>query len=336
MTPPVREPRPGTRGQALGEHRRSGAVSTLARQVAQRGVLPNLFLIGAPRCGTTFLWDYLRQHPRIFMSPVKEPLYFAAPAGTVWHGPGDAQPVSSLDRYLRVFSAARPDTHLFVGEASTLYLSAETAPARIRDISPGARVMCILRNPVDRAWSHFVQHRSQAREVCSRLVDAVACEGERLREGWAPFWGYTALSRYGTQLERWAEHFPASQFRVFLYDDLAHDTAAFLDSVTAFLGLDPVPHPVVRLGTRNEARLPRNLVAARFLSETRGPLSNVVRALVPERSRAHLRWLLQRWNGRPAFNELTPGERLTLAATFDADVECVERLTDRDLAAWRM
>ena len=298
-------------------------------------MLPNLFIVGAPRCGTTFLWHCLGQHPRVFMSPIKEPLHFAAHSGTIWRGPGDYQPLLAREKYLALFADARPGTHQFAGEASTLYLSAADAPERIRAMSANAKIICILRNPLGRAWSHFVQHRSQGRETCRRFVDAVAVEHRRLHDGWAPFWGYTELSKYGAQVERWRACFPASQFGIFLFDDLAAAPAAFIGDILKFLDLAPVPTAPVSHLARNEAHLPRSLLLAHAVSDADNRFFVVGRALVPRPWRTYLRWLLQRWNGRSPTNELTTSERSQLVQTFDGDVRHIERLLQRELTAWR-
>lgn len=298
-------------------------------------MLPNLFIVGAPRCGTTFLWHCLRQHPRVFMSPIKEPLYFAAHPNTVWRGPGDCQPLVSREKYLALFADARPAMHRFAGDASTLYLSAPDAPERVRNMSPDAKIVCVLRNPIGRAWSHFVQHRSQARETCGRFVDAVAMENRRLHDGWAPFWGYTELSKYSAQIERWRACFSASQFGVFLFDDLAADATAFVCQVLKFLDLEPLPGGPVSKMARNEAHLPRSLLLAQAVSDADNRFFVVGRALVPRHWRTYLRWLLQTMNRRSPSTELTSAERLELAHLFDGDVRHIERLLHRDLEAWR-
>lgn len=269
------------------------------------------------------------------MSAVKEPLYFARHADTVWRGPGDYQAMASLEMYLELYAAADPQRHRFAGEASTLYLATPDAPERIRALASDARVVAVLRHPLDRAWSHFVQHRSQGREPCARFMDAVAQEERRMQDGWAPFWGYTGLSRYADQLERWRAHFPAAQLGVFLFDDLATDADGFMSRLLDFLGLEPGAPCVAPVTARNEAYLPRSLGFARAVADGDGHWSALMRAVLPLPWRAHIKWLLQRANGRPPAGELTPGERARLVGLFDADIGYVERLLQRDLPDWR-
>ena len=105
---------------------------------------PNLFVVGAPRAGTTSLYHYLRQHPEIYMSPLKEPHFFSH------SNPQSDTVVKHQDAYLRLFDAARGEK--LRGEASPAYLADPDAPARIKDASPEAKIVAVLREPVSRAF----------------------------------------------------------------------------------------------------------------------------------------------------------------------------------------
>src|SRR5580704_17949873 len=130
--------------------------------------LPNFFIIGAARSGTTALYEYLRQHPQIYMSPIKEPNYFAFYGqGIHYRGPRDQELVRSsyvpsLKAYEAQFSGVAKE--IAVGEASPWYLYLPEAPERIRRKVPDAKLAAILRNPVDRAFSAFSVLQLQARE----------------------------------------------------------------------------------------------------------------------------------------------------------------------------
>src|SRR5262249_39324802 len=124
-----------------------------------RVVLPNFFVIGAPKAGTTSLYEYVAQHPDVYMSPVKEPAYFKPR-----HPPGgeDAEPEDRLAAYVALFDGVAGE-HV-VGEATPSYLQSASAAARIRDAVPDARLVAVLRNPVDRAYSGYSMRVQQGTE----------------------------------------------------------------------------------------------------------------------------------------------------------------------------
>ena len=134
--------------------------------------MPNFLVIGAAKSGTTALYHTLKQHPQIFMSPVKEPHFFAFEGERpVYCGPGDRElfnprVVFRLEDYVRLFDGLRAQTA--VGEASVQYLMrSDAAAARIRQHIPRAKLIAILRQPADRAYSHYIMLRSQGLERLS-------------------------------------------------------------------------------------------------------------------------------------------------------------------------
>jgi len=116
---------------------------------------PDFFLVGAPRSGTTALYTYLKSHPEIFMSPIKETQFFAADLL------GEHRPIRTWAEYLNCFSGAQSEKR--IGEASALYLSSRSAPAAIKAFCATARIIVILRNPVDMMYSLYCLHRASNR-----------------------------------------------------------------------------------------------------------------------------------------------------------------------------
>jgi hypothetical protein len=216
--------------------------------------LPNLFVIGAPKCGTTSLHGYLDEHPRISMSSVKEPKYFLAD-GTRPHpvGPGDARAVQSyvVERaaYEALFhypedgshptDGSHPEGPSYAGESTPFYLWHPDALARIHELVPDARLIAVLREPVMRAYSNWSDLREQDREKLD-FTSALAAEEERRRRGWEPFWFYRSLGLYGEQLRRAYSVFPRAQVKVLFTEDLARDPRRAVDDVLSFLDLEPL------------------------------------------------------------------------------------------------
>ena len=208
--------------------------------------LPNLFVVGAPKCGTSSLHRYLDQHPRITMARLKEPKFFLTdgtrPAFT---GPGDERAcrayVVERAAYEAMFSAPAPGS--YAGESSPYYLWDPAAAPRIRAAVPEARLVAALREPTARAYSNWSDLREQGREKLD-FAAALAAEGERQARGWEPFWAYRSLGLYGEQLARLFTVFAPHRVKVILAEDLAEDPDRVLGEVFAFLGLDPLDGPL--------------------------------------------------------------------------------------------
>ncbi len=209
--------------------------------------LPNLFVIGAPKCGTTSLHRYLGQHPRIAMSAVKEPKFFLAEGRRPHHrGPGDERACRAyvVDRssYEGLFSYP-PGPGSYAGESSPYYLWDPAAAPRIRALVPDARLVAVLREPTMRAYSNWADLREQGREKLD-FASALAAEEERRRLDWEPFWLYRDLGLYGEQLARLYGVFPREQVKVVLSEELTDEPDAVVSAVFEFLGLERLPAPL--------------------------------------------------------------------------------------------
>jgi len=208
--------------------------------------LPNLFVVGAPKCGTTSLHRYLGQHPRIAMSRVKEPKFFLTDGTRPdFAGPGDERACRAyvVDRqaYEALFEPPGPGG--YAGESTPYYLWDPAAAPRMRALVPEARLVAALREPTARAYSNWSDLREQGRETLD-FAAALAAEDERQRLGWEPFWAYRSLGLYGEQLARLLEVFPPGQVKVVLAEDLADAPDRVLGEIFAFLGLDPLEGPL--------------------------------------------------------------------------------------------
>lgn len=291
---------------------------------------PNFLIIGAPRSGTTTLYEALRQHPDVYMSPLKEP-WFAELSGDFgpWTGPGDRQPLLDWESYRSLFSGAQ-DEHA-IGEASTLYLYEPEAPERIAAQLPAVRLVAVLRNPVDRAFSNFLEHVHEGREPLHDFGLALEAEEERREIGWAPSWRYRDLGHYGRQLERYGRIFPRAQMLVILYEDLMRHSDRTFSEIYAFLGVDPnfspqMPHRL------NPSGIPKNRLLHRLATKP-NMLKDLLRRALSEQSRMAIRtWLMTTNLRRPV---LEPEIRALLTASYAHDIAMLEAFLGRDLSHWR-
>lgn len=292
---------------------------------AGRVPAPDAFMIGAPKCGTTALADALAQHPGVHMSVVKEPFYFVDGIG-----------VDSEEEYRELFRDAPASTLRM--EASTGYLFAPEAPARIRDACPEARLVVALRHPVDLAFSLWAFERRVGNEDAG-FEEALAAGPDRERDpaylgsrhGWAPNYLYRARASFAPQLSRWLACFPREQFHVVVFEDFKEDPARVTAELYRFLGLREDFTPVNRkVNVGGAAR-------SRWLTRLGGTPFPLLKRLVPVRLRQAIRVYVRNLNVETERRETLPEEaRVRLYETFADDVRRTGELLGLDLdARWR-
>lgn len=294
-----------------------------------RGPAPNLFLVGAPKCGTTALHAYLGAHPDITMSSVKEPYGFARDLG-IWRGPFS----DDRTRYLALF--ADMSTKLR-GEASPGYLASETAAAEIADLVPDARIVIAVRNPTEAVHALHGQMRAMGVEQEPDFAKAVARPPhERKREprfrGDDVFLDYFRFVDYAAQIERWRQTFGASRVHVMVYDDFARSAGHATAAICRWLGIEELELSGARV---NQSPTPRSFVLERRLRYPKRRASGVEHISstrwIREARRAALRWNRTTTPRRP----LDDRTRRMLAERLEPGIGALERCLDRDLSAWR-
>lgn len=303
--------------------------------------MPDFLLIGAPKTGSTALHVALSRHPQLFLSPVKEPKYFLTDGPPpAKGGPGDARTyrrhVWRRADYEALFADAPPGT--LKGESTTLYLGDPQAHLRIKRDIPEARLIAVLRDPVDRAHSNWTHLYSAGLEPESDFLAACRLEPQRLANGWAPFWGYTALGRYGEQLTHLFQVFDREQVLVLTYKELRTEPVAVLDRVCRHLGVETgvlteIPSENVTNAvppTRTNDLLRRGLRAGSLVADG---VAAWLPEVVAQRVRGPVERFLQREQRRRV--PLTPEQHAALVPRFDDDIRVLERLLDRSFAHWR-
>ena len=201
--------------------------------------IPNFFLVGAPKCGTTSMHAYLQEHPEIFMSTPKEPHHFSTDIPLLIDT-FDGQ-IDERNAYLRLFEDAKDE--VAIGEGSVWYLYSEVAAQNIYEFNPEARIICLLRHPVEMAWSMFRFMNSLGFETTTDFRRAID-EGDLRAEGKNIPFGlhraccvlYKESAMYGKQLERYFTVWPRDRIHVAFYEDLRDDPSKVYKQVTTFLG----------------------------------------------------------------------------------------------------
>ena len=204
-------------------------------------MLPNFLIIGAPKSGSTSLYNYLRQHPQIYMSPVKEPHFFlydqkGRPLATDSAGKLRLRElIKSLDTYQALFAARKKE--IAIGEASIRYLYSEHACRSISQRIPDVKLVVILRHPVERAYSNFLRDTVRGTEPCTSFEEAMKDGQRRLQAGW--FAGlHQHLGYYYQNLANYYQTFDHENIKVYLFDDLINDPNGLIKDLYTFLGVD--------------------------------------------------------------------------------------------------
>lgn len=296
--------------------------------------LPTFLLVGAAKAGTTSLADYLGQHPEIFMSPVKEPNFFAFEGQSVcFTGPGDEginrRTITDLASYRRLFEAS--DDQPARGEASVVYLVSARAPERIRQHIPSARIVMILRDPVERAYSSYLYMQRDGREPLDSFREALAAEPARIAAGWQHIWWYVEAGFYGRQVARYLRQFPRDQILVLFYEHLRLDPAAVLSEVFKFLGVDPCFRPDTSI-RHTPSGLPRSRVVHGVLSRPLA-LKSLAKRILPSRAVRRTAARLRKANLRRP--HLDSRLEVELRRVFHDDIEYLGELLDEDLSRWQ-
>jgi len=289
--------------------------------------LPDFLVIGAAKAGTTALYWYLGEHPEIFMSPLKETNFFAFgtdESGRPLYGDPDLHrfPIRTLEEYQALFAEAG-DARA-VGEASPIYLECPQAAERIRHRIPEARLVCGLRDPVDRAYSDFLMYlRSRGRRLDTRRDLAPAAPWLQPDSHWV------RIGRYHEALARYYERFPRERIHVFLFDDFKRSSEEVVGEIYRFLGVDTSFRADLAVA-HNVGGVPGIMPLERVLT------SRSLRARIEPRVPAWVgRWArrLRAWNlDRPP--ALPREVRLRLRDTFREDIERTAALVRRDLGSW--
>lgn len=283
---------------------------------------PNLFIVGAAKAGTTSLYHYLRQHPDIFMSPVKEPHFFSQVR------PDPAQRtfmtiVSDEQAYAELFREATDER--FVGEASPSYLWDTETPGRIRESSPDARIIILLREPVSRAHSHYLMDVREGRQWLS-FYDALKTDYARQRKGWGISHLYVELGQYCEQVSRYLQHFGPERVLVLFFEALAGDPRATLEDVLGFLGTDLTALDGIHYDKLNPYAAPRSNLSRRVLGTNRW---RGLRQRLPDWLKRFARSrLLLRQEEKP---QLDARAVAFLQEIYEPDRTCLEDLLQRPL-----
>ncbi|MCY3917352.1 MAG: sulfotransferase [Chloroflexi bacterium] len=317
--------------------------SAFRSSALQGGAKPNFFIVGAPKCGTTSLHEYLQRHPDVFMPFFKEPHFF----GSDLEGSRFHQFRGKPDRYLKLFRDARGEKR--IGESSPWYLASKNAAQEIHAYDPAAKIIIMLRNPIDMMYSMWSQFRYSGNEQIESFEEALSAEadrraGRRIRRAAHCITGlyYREMARFNEQAPRYIERFGRENVMVIIFDDFRSDTPAAFRGVLDFLDLDTSYSMTFDIRNPNkEVRLEwlqKLIVDSGFslmLLKDRLTYLATTHSLVPQsfRTRA-VKGMIAVYTKYENRSPLTTDFRRRLARELEGDIDALSALLDRDLSHW--
>ena len=299
---------------------------------------PSFLIIGAPKAGTTALHAALTQHPEVFMSQPKEPKYWLCDDAPppAWRGPGDAHSqrewVWRREDYERLFAQA--DDGQVRGESTPFYLWSGGAHRRIAESLPDIRLIAVVRDPVDRAYSNWMHLWSDGLEPEADFERAFGLQDRRVQDGYAPFWRYRDLGMYGAQLAHLYRYVDPERVLVLRYRNVVDDPRGAVDRACRFLG---IAQGVVNWIPRDNSR---DYVEPGWRPKVLGPVVRAgarVGALAPPHMwRRASGPLVSQLNGAAEVHRprLAAETRQRMVSVFAEDVALLSRLTGEDFSDW--
>ncbi len=299
--------------------------------------LPQFVLLGAAKAGSVSLYHYLNQHPQIFMARNNGNSFFALETidrAANFNAPPDRHWLAyncvwTIDDFWAQFDGASAAQRL--GDASPIYLSSPLAPERMHHYVPDAKLIAILRHPVERAFANYEHFRRAGLEPLTTFEAALAAEPERICLGWGPWlhWFYREMGFYTQQIKRYLQFFPREQLKLFLFEDWHSDPLQLVQSIYDFIDVEPTFVPDLK--RRNVGGSPK-WGWLRELMIRPNPLKSVINTILPTSVRHPIRDRLHQANTiRPTLN---PTTRRTLLDDYRADILELSDLIGRDLSHW--
>ena len=295
-------------------------------------IMPNFLIIGSAKAGTSSLYYYLKQHPQIYMSPLKEPKFFAFEGEKLnFQGPAkdniEKNSVTTLEEYQQLF--ADVNNEIAIGEASPIYIQSPKAAQNIKRHIPNAKIIAVLRNPAERAFSAFSHLVREGHETLS-FEEALKKEKERIFLKWVDLFYYQQVGFYHSQLEYYFKIFEREQIKVYLYDDLEKDTLKVVQNIFAFLNVDSSFVP--DLTRKNVSGIPKSrFVYDLFTKEN--SLKSVCKPLFSNKVRRDVHdYIVTRTLKKKPKLELTT--KLELIEMYKKDILSLQSLIDCDLSMW--
>lgn len=287
-------------------------------------VLPNFLIVGTPKSGTTSLYHYLNQHPEIYFSSHKEPHFFSFI--------GEQKPhwgIKTIAEYEKLFEDATNEKA--IGEASTWYLYSKSAAEQIKKYIPNVKLIIILRNPIERAYSSWAFQIQCGWESIVDFEEALQAEKNRMKNGCGWDFHYLHTGFYYKQIQRYFNLFSREQIKIYTHDDLKQNCTFVIKDIFDFLEVDNsfVPDTSIR---HNSTRLPKNQLINLFFKKN-SYYKEAIKALIPHSLRKKMREKVLYSNSSSTYN-LSQELKAKYTLLYKDDILKTSELSKLDFSHW--
>lgn len=300
--------------------------------------LPNFLIIGAEKAGTTSLYHYLKEHPEVYMSEEKEPFYFICKDGfpeilgnKIENDNFLKTRITSLKTYEKLFEKATVEKA--IGEASASYLYVPEAARNIKNIIPNAKLIVVLRHPIERAYSNFLHCIGRGIEPLRSFEEAISKEPTRKKENWGLVFYYKEKGFYYKYLKTYFNLFDKNQIKIFLYEDFKNNTSTVLKEIFNFLDVNDSFSPEI-LEKHNVSKkhgLKYNTLTG--LLKSKNPIKLFMKDLIPKQIRNKMISVIDKVNSEPVAPMLTE-TKAALIQDYKEDILNLQDLIKLDLSHW--
>jgi len=310
--------------------------------------LPNFFIVGAAKSGTTALYYYLKQHPEIYMSPIKEPNYFAKDINVDLFREDYKREalidtkkyfsksklkelhlafITNFEDYLQLFREVNNEKA--IGECSNSYLYSKVAAKEIRKLIPNVKIIMILRNPIERAYSHYLMNLRDGRTSEKDFIKEVLADFNKSYKGWGISHLYIELGLYYEQVKRYLESFPRQNVKIILYENFKNYPEEILKEIFEFLNVDKNYLP--NLGQKyNVSAIPKYPKFNQIVKKVYIRLKSFIPEKISNNLKKKYKDVFLKRKKRP----LSMGEKQILLEYFKDDIEKLSKLINKDLSIW--
>ncbi|MFW6124197.1 MAG: sulfotransferase domain-containing protein [Acidobacteriota bacterium] len=298
--------------------------------------LPNLFLVGSGKCGTTTIYDYLNQHPDVIMCSPKEPAYFCKDfhkESDEFHKKQKFFFFRNKDDYLELFSSAKNQKVL--GEASTLYFLSKVAPRNIYEFNPKAKIIISIRNPVDLLYSVHREYVLRFRENINDFYEALEAEKQRRKGENIPrmipapsLLFYSEKVKYSNHIQRYLDLFDKEQVKVIIYEEFKEDNAKVTQDIFRFINVDAdinIDFKTHRASRKIKSKFLKNTLASPYISQIP---KKIIKGKNYYKLRSSFYKVIAKEEPRP---QLPPKLKKELMEKYKNEVKKTERLIHRNL-----
>ncbi len=294
--------------------------------------LPNFLIVGAAKAGTTSIYQYLKQHPEVYMSSIKEPKYFSSLCldlplkGSGDRGIGQEYGLSWYE-YLELFANVEEEKTVGEASADNLYYHDRVIPF-IKNHLGDIKIIIVLRNPVERAFSAYTHLTRDGRETLS-FEEALEVEKTRKQENYSFIWFYQDAGFYYSGVKAYIDAFGKDMIKIYFSQDLSNDAVCLMQDIYGFLGVYSTFVPQIR--RYNVSGIPKSQFLQRFLNKPT-TVKSLAKRLIPEIVMNNL--VLELRNRNLKKPEMLPETRRQLVKVYREDIERLENLIERDLSFW--